>query len=72
MHAPSWWWMLEGESEADPGHAEGILMSSVTPRPQRPHTETRANTAQNSGHINNQLYGYPVKYVKGDTEKNIK
>ena len=29
-----------GESGADPGHAEGILMSSVTPGPHRPHTET--------------------------------
>ena len=30
---------VRGESGADPGHAEGILMSSVTPL-HRPHTET--------------------------------
>ena len=32
VHAPQLVLDVGGESGADPGHAEGILMSSVTPR----------------------------------------
>ena len=49
VHAPQLVLDVGGESGADPGHAEGILMSSVTPL-HRPHTETLPTVPWCCGH----------------------